>query len=256
MYFTLLLQHQVYNRVILIKYRPVYKVSISGEELGYIENIEAFEESLKQSLVGEETKNVDNIDISSDPEYELKLVNRTLMTNEEKVATELEENVVITYKYYEIAYKNEPLRSVNTIEEAEEVINKLKEEIKDQELDLSIIEKYTNNKEDINTSEVEIAKTEIQTILNEKIQEEEKQKEEEERINSLPSINGIKLAVTPVSGTITSRYGVSSRIRKQIILDQTLPQIRNRNKGSSRWYNNMCKFMKESYGNLVKIRSW
>lgn len=175
------------------------------------------------------------------------------MTNEEKVATELEENVVITYKYYEIAYKNEPLRSVNTIEEAEEVINKLKEEIKDQELDLSIIEKYTNNKEDINTSEVEIAKTEIQTILNEKIQEEEKQKEEEERINSLPSINGIKLAVTPVSGTITSRYGVSSRIRKSNhtgldIAAKSGTEIKAVADGTI-----TCASYEGSYGNLVKI---
>ena len=30
----------------------------------------------------------------------------------------------------------------------------------------------------------------------------------------MPEVNGIKLAVQPVSGTITSRYGVSSSIRK------------------------------------------
>ena len=30
----------------------------------------------------------------------------------------------------------------------------------------------------------------------------------------MPDINGIKLAVTPIQGRITSRYGVSSRIRK------------------------------------------
>ena len=200
--------------IVLIKYRPAYKVSISGEEIGYIENIEAFEENLKQDIIEQEDKNIDNIDIVSNPEYELKLVDRTLKTNEEEITNEMENEIVVTYKYYDIAYKNETMKSVDTIEEAEEVVNELKKENENQELDLSIIEKYTINEQEVLTSDVEVAKTETKNILTQKIEEEEKQKAEEERINSLPEINGIKLATTPVTGTITSRYGVSSRIRK------------------------------------------
>ena len=200
--------------IVLIKYRPVYKVSISGEELGYIENIQSFEEHLKNEIISEETKNVDSINLSKEPEYELKLVNRTLETNEKEIATEIEDEVVVTYKYYDVAYKNETIQSVNTIEEAEEIVNEIKENNSEQDVDLTIIEKYTENEEEVNTSELEVAKTETQTIVAEKIEEEQKQKEEEERINSLPDINGIKLAVTPIEGTITSRYGANSRIRK------------------------------------------
>ena len=200
--------------IVLIKYRPVYKVSISGEELGYIENIQAFEENLKNEIISGQTKNVDSINLSEEPEYELKLINRTLETNEKEIATEIEDEVVVTYKYYDVAYKNETIQSVNTIEEAEEIVNEIKENNNEQDVDLTIIEKYTENEEEVNTSELEVAKTETQTIVAEKIEEEQKQKEEEERINSLPDINGIKLAVTPIEGTITSRYGVSSRIRK------------------------------------------
>ena len=200
--------------IVLIKYRPVYKVSISGEEIGYIENIQAFEENLKNEIISGETKNVDSINLSEEPEYELKLVNRTLETNESKIATEIEDEVVVTYKYYDVAYKNETIQSVNTIEEAEEIVNEIKENNSEQDVDLTIIEKYTENEEEVKTSELEVAKTETQTIVAERIAEEQKQKEEEERINSLPDINGIKLAVTPIEGTITSRYGVSSRIRK------------------------------------------
>ena len=200
--------------IVLIKYRPVYKVSISGEELGYIENIQAFEENLKNEIISEETKNVDSINLSEEPEYELKLINRTLETNEKEIATEIEDEVVVTYKYYDVAYKNETIQSVNTIEEAEEIVNEIKENNSEQDVDLTIIEKYTENEEEVNTSELEVAKTETQTIVAEKIEEEQKQKEEEERINSLPDINGIKLAVTPIEGRITSRYGANSRIRK------------------------------------------
>ena len=200
--------------IILIKYRPVYKVSISGEEIGYIENIEAFEENLKQDIIEQKDKNIENIDIKSNPEYELKLIDRTLKTDEEEVTNEMEDEVVVTYKYYDIAYKNEKMKSVDTIEEAKEVVNELKNENENKELDLSIVEKYTTEEQNVDTCDIEVAKTETRSILTQKIEEEEQQKAEEERINSLPDINGIKLAVTPINGTITSRYGVSSRIRK------------------------------------------
>ncbi len=239
--------------IILIKYRPVYKVSISGEEIGYIENIQAFEENLKQDIIEQEDKNVDNIDIKSNPEYELKLVNRTLKTNEQEVTSEMEDEVVVTYKYYDIAYKNETIESVNTIEEAEEVVNELKKENENKELDLSIIEKYTINEQEVDTSNIEVAKTETKNILTQKIEEEEKQKAEEERINSLPDINGIKLAVTPVTGTITSRYGVSSRIRKSNhtgldISAKTGTDIKVVAAGTV-----ISAKYEGSYGNLVKI---
>ena len=239
--------------IILIKYRPVYKVSISGEEIGYIENIQAFEENLKQDIIEQEDKNVDNIDIKSNPEYELKLVNRTLKTNEQEVTSEMEDEVVVTYKYYDIAYKNETIESVNTIEEAKELVNELKKENENKELDLSIIEKYTINEQEVDTSNIEVAKTETKNILTQKIEEEEKQKAEEERINSLPEINGIKLAVTPVTGTITSRYGVSSRIRKSNhtgldISAKTGTDIKVVAAGTV-----ISAKYEGSYGNLVKI---
>jgi len=53
----------------------------------------------------------------------------------------------------------------------------------------------------------------LEKTINEKIEQIKIQKAEEERINSMPEVNGIKLAYVPVTGTITSRYGVSSRIR-------------------------------------------
>ena len=67
--------------IILIKYKPIYQVSISGEQLGYVQNKEAFEESLKENAIVE-GKNVDNVVLKTNPEYELKLVDRTLDTNE------------------------------------------------------------------------------------------------------------------------------------------------------------------------------
>ncbi len=200
--------------IILIKYKPMYKVSISGEELGYVENKQALEETLKEEITESSDKTIEDISLNQEPEYELKLVSRTENTEEKEVIQELKEETTVTYKYYEIAVQENVVEKVNTSEEAEELVNEIKEENNSEEIDLSIVEKYTQNEEEADTSDLEVAKVNVQETIQTAIQEIEQQKEEEERWNALPSIHGIKLAVTPIEGTITSRYGVSSRIRK------------------------------------------
>ena len=200
--------------IILIKYKPMYKVSISGEKLGYIENKQALEETLKEEITENSSKTIEDISLNTQPEYELKLVNRTENTEEKEVVQELKEEVTVTYKYYEIAVQENVVEKVNTSEEAEELVNEIKEENDSEEINLSIVEKYTQNEEEANTSELEVAKTNVQDTVQTAIAEIEQQKEEEERWNALPTINGIKLAVTPIEGRITSRYGASSSIRK------------------------------------------
>ena len=237
--------------IILIKYKPIYQVSISGEELGYVQNKEAFEESLKENAIVE-GKNVDNVVLKTNPEYELKLVDRTLDTNEEELVSEIKEDVVVTYKYYEIAVANQTVETVNTKEEAEELVGQLKENELDN-VDLSIIEKYTEEAGEIEATSLEVAKSTIEEKVEQKAEEVQKQKEEQERLDKMPSINGIKLAVQPVSGVITSRYGVSSRIRKSThtgldIAASTGTPIKVIADGTV-----TCASYQGSYGKLVKI---
>lgn len=194
-------------------------------------------------------KNIDTIDMKENPEYELKLVDRTLKTDENQIISNVQDDLIITYKYYEIALNNEEIDSVNTIEEAEKLIEEMKEANSDKDLDLSVIEKYTQNEEEIEAKEFEIAKKEAQSKIEEQIQ---KQKEKEEQ-DAMPKINGIKLATKPISGTITSRYGVSSNIRKSThtgldIAATTGTPIKVVSDGTvtSASYNG-------AYGNLVKV---
>lgn len=241
--------------IILIRYKPIYEVSIDGTEIGYVENREAFKESLKETLV-DETKNIDNIDQKSEPRYELKFVEKTESTNEEEVASKIEENTIVTYKYYDIALDNQTVETVDTIEEAEEVVNQAKLENGDQDLNLSIIEKYTQNVEEIQANDIEVARLDINTKIDEAEQKqkaEEQAKKDQEKLDAMPEINGIKIATKPVSGTITSRYGVSSRIRKSShtgldISAKSGTPIKVIASGTV-----ICAKYSGSYGNLVKI---
>ena len=121
----------------------------------------------------------------------------------------MQKEMKITYKYYDILLNDEKIESVDTKEEAEEIINSMNNQ-NAEEISLSIAERTTNNPEEISTNDLEVAKTTISNTISNTI---EQKREEEEKAKGIANVNGIKIAVLPVQGTISSRYGVSSRIR-------------------------------------------
>ena len=188
--------------IILIKYKPMYEVKISGEEVGYINNKKALNESIKNNIENYSNKNVENVKLTTTPEYELKLVERTQQDNESDVIIALQNELEITYKYYEIAYNGKAIESVADKETAEKLVEDIKE-VSNQNVELEISEKTTNNEKDLNANTLEVAKENIIEKLDIKTNTE----------NEITQINGIKIATLPVSGTISSRYGASSKIR-------------------------------------------
>lgn len=180
--------------------------------MGYIDKKEALEEIIKNEITQEQEKNIDSIEIKSQPEYKLKLINRMINTNPEELVANMKDKINVTYKYYEVALNNDIVEKVNTLEEAEELINKLVTE--NQNLDLNIAERYTQNEQEVITTNIELAKQTISEKVIKVAEAQKQKKEQEEKLKSIPSVNGIKLATKPVSGTITSRYGASSRMRK------------------------------------------
>lgn len=239
--------------IILLKYKPMYKVSISGKEVGYVEDKQALEETLKETITESTDKNIEDVTLNEEPEYELKLVSREEETQDEDIVQELKEEVTVTYKYYEIAVQETVVEKVNTNEEAEELVNEIKEENNSDEIQLSIVEKYTQNEEEVDTSDIETAKVNLQETVQTTITEIEEQKEEEERWNSLPSVNGIKLAVTPIEGRITSRYGVSSSIRKSTHTGLDISAVQGTDIKVVADGTVTFASYNGSYGNLVKV---
>lgn len=186
---------------LLLRYKPVYAVTIGTENVGYVENKEEFEKEIEENIINYNGKNVDSVEIKDTPTYELKFVDKEEETNEQEIIIAMQKDVSITYKYYEIVLNDEVIESVDSEDDAKNIVDSLKQE--DEELNLTIAEKTTQNVEEINTNEIEVAKSNISS----------KVQEEKENENVIADVQGIKVAVLPVSGTISSRYGVSSRIR-------------------------------------------
>lgn len=186
--------------IVLIKYKPMYEVKLSGEEVGYIENKKALNETIKNSVENYKSKNVEKVELTENPEYELKLVERTKESNESEIVIALQKELNITYKYYEIASNEEVIENVDTLETAEQIVNDIKE-MSDGEQILTINEKTTSNIEEMSTNTLEVAKENIIKKL------------DIDTTEAISNINGIKIATLPISGTISSRYGAVSSIR-------------------------------------------
>ena len=190
--------YSLINGMLFMKYKPVYAVTIGDENVGYIENKDEFEKTIKENVINYTSKNVDSVEIKETPIYELKLVDKEEKTNESEIIVAMQKDMVITYKYYNILLDDEVVDAVDTNEQAQNLIAELKND--NEKLNLTIEEKVTTNAEEIKTDIVEVAKNN----LKEKI---------EENANVIGEVEGIKLAAKPVEGIISSRYGVSSRIR-------------------------------------------
>ena len=85
--------------IILIKYKPMYEVKISGEQIGYVINKKAFNKIIEENIENYSNKNIDKIQLEEKPEYILKLVEKTKEENENEVMIALQKNLKITYKF-------------------------------------------------------------------------------------------------------------------------------------------------------------
>ena len=186
--------------IILIKYKPMYEVKIEGTTIGYVENKKSLNEKIQENVEKYSRDNIENAELTATPEYELKLVNKSQDENEDEVIIALQNELEITYKYYEIASNNEVIENVKDEETAEKLVNEIKE-LSNNEVELTINEKTTKALEKIQIDDLEVAKENTVEKLN------------IDTTESIADINGIKVATLPVTGTISSRYGVSSKIR-------------------------------------------
>ena len=187
--------------IVLIKYKPIYKVTISGEEVGYINNKNEFEKIVNDEILNPKDTNIAFVDIDAMPQYDLIFIEKEQETSEEEIFSKIKEMAEVTYRMYSITVNNENMTYVNSKEEAEEVINKIKEENanKIDQINIGMQEIYTKDKEQtMNTVEVASAVTTT-----------------EKRVTRIleNTFDGIYFSVKPVSGTITSRFGANESVR-------------------------------------------
>lgn len=196
------------------KFKPVYKVKFMDEIAGYVQDPKEFEQTIENSVLKSDQKNIAFITLESRPTYELKFIDKSVQTNEEQILDKIKQTAEITYQMYAITLNGENKASVATLEEAEEVVNKIKSENEEEEnLNIGINQVYTVNSDEIKTIEVAEAISSIDGEVKEAINAAKKEREIQIAKENNNVFNGVYFTVKPVSGVITSRFGNFESIR-------------------------------------------
>jgi len=192
--------------VISLVYRPMYSVSLNGEFIGYTTNKSKLQSRINEYLEkGDE--NVAFIDVQNLPEYSLCLLKKENATNDDEIFEKIKNSGTTYYKYYAILDENEEKFYVSSKEEAESILDELKEKKSRNIEDLTYTQIHSTELKDFEETDkvidelfekpIVVASSGYSTYNGAKIIN-----------NSVPSseVLGIGL-VTPVSGIITSRFG-------------------------------------------------
>ena len=156
-----------------------------------------------------DNSNVEFFTLDSMPIYTVKLISNAESENE-AVLEQIKENTTPTFLQYAITVNDENIAYVDTMIEAQDIVDNISEEEKEK-VDVGILKVYTNTLENIEESEIQVAST-VESLVKEQVEEIEKKE--------ASTINGVYIALQPISGIITSRFGdTSGRTRTHSGLD-------------------------------------
>ena len=215
----------------IIKFKPVYIVTLSGKTLGYVESKEELNNKI-EAYINNKTGTIAVIDIATMPEYTLELVPRNTKTSEDYITRKVESTAVFTYKTFAVTVNGEVKAEVATMKEAQEIIDNLKVDLNENiEFDLGITESYSTERKD-ETKDIALTKLNEIKVAKTTAYEEEQARLEAERIaaqkaaavarqrqlqaqaatapvsGSKGNVNGIAICnPLRVSPLITSRFG-------------------------------------------------
>ena len=219
----LLISSLIVITVLLVKYKPAFKVNIAGEELGYVNNKNEIESAI-DAYINDKQGCVADVYVAERPNYEFMFIENTVATSEEQVLLKIKDDSIITYRMFAIKLNGETKEYVESLEEAENVVASMKEQYeKEIEVDLTIEELYTE--ETLEVVNIEMATASINEELSAKLQAKKdaeakakaaaaaKAKAASRSSTKRTSTSSAKVSlgsvtlIKPISGTITSKYG-------------------------------------------------
>ena len=203
-------------------YKPTYSVFINGEQVGYTENKSSLQHKINDYVEkGEGENNVAFVQVENMPEYKLCLLKKNITTNDDEIFNIVKEQGVPYYRYYAILDNQEEKVYISSFEEAENVISELKSKNSSNISNLTIQEKYETEVKDFITKEDAVAKLYVEPVKQVTVASRNSSSSTKTtgsvNTSSKTSTAKASLGITlikPISGTITSKFGAGSSIRR------------------------------------------
>ena len=201
-------------------YKPTYSVTINGEEVGYTKNKSELQQRINDYIENGDDKSVAFVQIQNMPEYEMCLLKKDVETNDDEIVEKLKSEGIKYYRYYAIVENDEEKLFVSSFEDAEKIVNELKEKNSQNKDKISITEKYETELKDFTTQEEAVAKLYVEPpkVIQVAKASSSTRYAASGSVNTATTTAGGKAdigisLIKPVSGIISSRFGARSSIR-------------------------------------------
>lgn len=182
-------------------YRPMYSVTINGEFVGYTANKTKLQKRINEYIENGDQENTAFIDSQYLPEYKLCLLKKNNETSDDKIFEIVKNSSTTYYEYYAIVEGTEQKYFVPTKEDAEEIIDKLKEKNSGNISKIAYTQVHSTELKDF---------TDIDTVVSDlyvkKVFVAYSSTPYASMSYEAPNL-GISL-INPVDGIITSRFGM------------------------------------------------
>ena len=131
--------------IIEISYKQTYSVSLNGEIIGYTNDKVALQKRINNYLESGNGEDVAFVELKELPTYQICLLKKTEVTNDDEIFNKVVSSGISYYKYYAITISDDEKAYVKKFDEAQDVINQLKEKSSSNANSLNITEKYAKN---------------------------------------------------------------------------------------------------------------
>ena len=197
----LLIGFAIIGFIVFVVYKPMYRVSVGGEVLGYTEDKSKLQKKITNYIDNGDSKSVAFVEIDERPEYDLCLLKKGLTANDDEIYTAVISSGVPYYKYYAILENGIEKYYVSTYEEADAIIEELKTKNSQNKDSVTYVLKYEKEiKEFVNQG------TAVAALYKQAPTAKKTKYTTAKRVSYDNTALGIAL-VEPVAGTITSRFG-------------------------------------------------
>ena len=194
--------------IIKVTYKQTYSVSLNGEIIGYTQDKVSLQKRINDYINTGNGDNVAFVEVKEMPEYTACLLKNGIETNDNEIFNKVVSSGISYYKYYAITEDEDEKAYVKTFADAESAVNQLKDKKSTNAEKLGIVEKYSIEQAEYKT---------VETCVSELYKEKKVVVAQTRTVPkatytgpSVPTSLGISL-VKPVSGTISSRFGIRSR---------------------------------------------
>ena len=209
---------------IVLIYKPIYKVTVDGEKIGYCKDKTALQNKINAYMEkGEEgEKYVAFVQIDDLPEYSMCLLKKGIVTNDDEIYETIKKTGTTYYRYYAVAEDGNEKYYVATFNEADEAIKKLKDKKSSNASKLTIVEKYEAQIPELAEEKEVVAKLYKEKKSNSNKSDNSSKSKNSTTIKYASTGSGkfstsrelhnskVSLGISlskPVSGVLTSRYG-------------------------------------------------